>query len=60
MKDLKDCSREDLIRVIAKMKDGIGSFSNYNTGYHDNICELLNHIGSQAIEECDTIGWKII
>ena len=44
MKDLKDCSREDLIRIIATIKDGI---------------ELLNRIGSQAIKECDTIGWKI-
>lgn len=60
MKDLKDCSREDLIRVIAKMTDGIGKFSNYNTGYDDETCDMLNLIGSQAIKECDTIGWKII
>ena len=59
MKDLKDCSKDDLIRVIATMKDGIGNFSNYNTGYDDEVCKLLNQIGSQAIEECDTIGWKI-
>lgn len=60
MIDLKDCSREDLIRVIAKMKDGISSFSSHNTGYDNNTCELLNRIGTQAIEKCcDTIGWNI-
>lgn len=58
MKDLKDCSRDDLIRIIATMKDGI-DFSNYNTGLDEETCELLNRIGSQAIEECDIIGWKI-
>lgn len=58
MKDLKDCSREDLIRIIATIKDGI-DFSNYNTGLDDETCGMLNHIGSQAIEECGIIGWKI-
>lgn len=59
MKDLKDCSREDLIRIIAIIKDSI-DFSNYNTGLDDETCDMLNHIGWQAIKECDTIGWKII
>lgn len=59
MKDLKDCSREDLIRVIAKMTDSVGKFSNYNTGYDEETCELLNSIGSQAIKECETIGCNI-
>lgn len=58
MRDLKDCSREDLIRIIAKMQSGIGEFFNSNTGYDNETCELLNSIGLQAIEECDTIGWK--
>lgn len=57
--ELKDCSRENLIRVIAKITDSVGKFSNYNTGYDEETCELLNSIGSQAIKECDTIGWNI-
>lgn len=56
---LKDCSKENLIRVIAKMTDSVGKFSNYNTGYDDETCDLLNSIGSQAIKECETIGWEI-
>ena len=58
MKHLKDCSREDLIRIIATIKDGI-DFSNHNTGLDDETCDMLNRIGSQAIKECDKIGWKI-
>lgn len=59
MINLKDCSRENLIRVIAKMTDSVGKFSNYNTGYDDETCVLLNSIGFQAIKECDSIGWNI-
>lgn len=34
--------------------------SNYNTGLDDETCDMLNRIGSQAIKECDSIGWKIL
>lgn len=57
MIDLKDCSRENLIRIIAKMKNEVGHFRVYRSD--DETCELLNSIGSQAIKECDTIGWNI-
>ena len=59
MINLQNCSRKDLIRIIAKMKNEVGHFLSSSIEHDDETCVLLNHIGSQAIKECDTIGWNI-
>lgn len=59
MIDLKDLSKDDLIRVIAKMKNNVDHFTSSNWECDDETCVFLNDIGSQAIEECNMIGWEI-
>lgn len=41
------------------MKNEVGHFSSSSMERDDETCVLLNSIGFQAIEECDTIGWNI-
>lgn len=53
-KQLEDCSREDLIRIIAKISTGIPEM---HFNYSKEISEKLNYIINQAISKCDQIGW---
>lgn len=54
-KELKDCSREDLIKIIANMS--LCSIDYTVLGCREETSNKLKHIGTQAITECDRIGW---
>lgn len=59
MNNINNLSKQDLIRIIARMKRGIGYFSNVNTDYDEELCFLLNSYGDLAVEECDQIGYYL-